>query len=254
MSPLRSEIVNAASIGHDEREAMLGLYCRYYEGFSPQQFYSDLDAKDDVILLREREGGAIMGFSTLKKLEHMIDGRRYRAVFSGDTIIESTYWGTSSLQIAFSRYMLRELARRPWQPLYWHLISKGYKTYLLLANNFGTFYPRCERPTPPAYQRLMHHFARESFGDAWRPEQGLLIFDGRHEHLKSHVANIHPELIAKNPHVRFFAEKNPHWQRGDELVCLGVFDWRVPVVVLRKALRKLVRRRAPAKKLSGSVR
>ena len=37
--------------------------------------------------------------------------------------------------------MIKLRIKYPFNELYWLLISKGYKTYLLLANNYYVYYP-----------------------------------------------------------------------------------------------------------------
>ncbi len=51
------------------------------------------------------------------------------AFFSGDTIIEKEYWGNRALTCAMYRYIVSFKLRYPLVPVYWILISKGFKTY-----------------------------------------------------------------------------------------------------------------------------
>jgi hypothetical protein len=54
------------------------------------------------------------------------------------------------------------------------------------------------------------------------------------------VAAIREKDLA-NPHIKYFLQRNPDWQRGDELVCLGEFDLAMPVRVFSKTLLKQLR-------------
>jgi hypothetical protein len=198
-----------------------------------------------VIILRDKKTQAIKGFSTQKLFFREIDGRPMVGVFSGDTVVDREYWGDRSLSNGFYWYLTKLSLRYPWRGIYWHLISKGYKTYLLMTNNFLTHYPRYDRPTPAFEWKIIDQFARELFPDAWRPELGLLVFpEGRHEKLKEGITPITEELKARIPQVNFFAQKNPHWQRGDELVCLAEYRLYLPLLyVLRLFKRK--RKKSP---------
>lgn len=54
------------------------------------------------------------------------------------------FWGRRSLGVAFLIYMFKKKLARPSVPLHCFLISRGYKTYLLMANNFNEpVLPRC---------------------------------------------------------------------------------------------------------------
>jgi hypothetical protein len=91
--------------------------------------------KDAVILMRDSVENRIQGFSTILDVRMKIGGKTVVGAFSGDTIIERSYWGQGILGKAFLSYMLKQKLKNPFRTFYWFLISKGYKTYLLMANN-----------------------------------------------------------------------------------------------------------------------
>ena len=146
---LKTSIVRVTALQPADKARMFALMRLYYEAVTEEQFLHDLMQKDAVIILREKDSRCLQGFSTLVRLAVKQDGRTLRGIFSGDTVIEKKYWGQRVLGQAFLRYLLREKLRHPFAPLYWLLISKGYKTYLLMANNFGEHFPRYEMSIPP---------------------------------------------------------------------------------------------------------
>ncbi|HEX2325326.1 MAG TPA: hypothetical protein VHQ00_07985, partial [Chloroflexota bacterium] len=96
------EVRTVASLEACERRELLALLRRYFVGVSPGQFERDLAEKEWVILLRDAASGATRGFSTLMRLETVLDGpgepagpggRRVVAFFSGDTVVDRAYWG-----------------------------------------------------------------------------------------------------------------------------------------------------------------
>src|SRR5690554_906303 len=119
---------------------MYDIFKAHYEHTDTETFVSDLSRKDGAILLFESGTGRIVGFSSVVTLPVGERGQG-RGVFSGDTIVVPEYWGTRALHFAFMRYIIRQKLRKPLSPLFWLLISKGYKTYLLMANNFDRYYP-----------------------------------------------------------------------------------------------------------------
>ena len=174
MKAMFARTVAVSKIDSASRKTMYGLMQQYYECMEWDRFNKDLDDKDDVILLLDKETSSIKGFSTLKNIEVTVSGRKAFGVFSGDTVVDRAFWGQRVLGKAFLRYLFIQKAKRPLTPFYWILISKGYKTYLLLANNFNEHYPRYESATPKSAKSLMDQFATSLFGDAYNADTGLI--------------------------------------------------------------------------------
>ena len=226
---LKARTVPVSTLSHETKEELLSLMQRYYAHTTRACFEADLARKDHIILLERSRRGPILGFSTLQRLSFELDGQHVIGVFSGDTVIDQSCWGQGVLGVAFLKYLFWQRIRNPVSPLYWFLISKGYKTYLLMANNFPTHFPRHEAPTPPHAQQIMDHFAASLFGHCYHAEQGLVIFPYDSSQVKSGIASIDRSLLDNNPRVRFFSDRNPHWNRGNELVCLAEMTWLMPI-------------------------
>ena len=237
---LKASIILVKELNLPAKCRMFNIYEKYYENANREKFQKDLMNKDKVILLRGQEDNSIQGFSTLKHISLVLgDGKKVRGIFSGDTIIEKAFWGDKSLNLAFSLYLFKEKYKKPFQPLYWFLISKGFKTYLLLANNFPVYYPHYKKPTPKKMEEVMHEFSLKNFPDAYRPQTKTLSFGNNCDFLKQAVAPIDKKLLNENEKVKFFLERNPNWEMGEELVCLGLFNWKVPANVIFKIFLKM---------------
>lgn len=209
-------------------EQMWSLFEAHYDGVSWDAFMRDIKDKSHVILIFDQQSKALCGFSTLSAKTHKVGQKRYRVVFSGDTIIASSHRGSSVLTRAFFRFMLGQWLRFPQLPLRWLLISKGYKTYLLLTRNYLEFYPTYKRPTPPRAQQLLEEACRARFKDAYLPDLGIIRFDAQHGgQLKPRVAPIGAREL-EDPDIAFFVNANPGHRQGDELACLGYFTpWMI---------------------------
>ena len=215
------------------RDAAFALFRSSYEGTSRERFEHDLAEKQHIILLRDRADGALKGFSTV--LVRAIESPRGRAtmVFSGDTVIDRAYWGQKQLQLAFARLLATLKLRAPARPLYWFLISKGYRTYLLLANAFPRAVPRVEVDDDPALRAMLDVVASERFGDRYDVTRGVVRYDTPHERVRDGIAPVTAEAL-DNRHVRFFVERNPDHAAGVELACLADVRMRdLARVVLR---------------------
>jgi hypothetical protein len=233
---MSGRVVARAELDDEQRRAMYALFARYYDKISHERFCQDLASKDYVILLFD-EHGAIQGFSTIKHLEvrRPGDGRVHRGLFSGDTVVAEEFWGQRVLGRLFLRHLFAQKLRHPLDPYWWMLISKGYKTYLLMANNFAEHYPRYEQATPPAAQEVLDAFSETLFPTAYERSSGLIDFDCSLGQLKAGVAAITADMLER-PRIRFFAERNPTWARGTELACIARMTWTMPMYYGAKAV------------------
>jgi hypothetical protein len=197
------------------------MFCVFNESFDCATldiFQRDLSSKNWVILLRDGESGELEGFSTLALYETRFNDKPLSVVYSGDTIIRPAYWGTPELPRNWIRTVLEKSAELP-QPLYWLLISSGYKTYRFLTVFYKEFYPCYNRSTPPEIKALMDCLARQRFGTDYYPELGIVRFTEGTTPLRSGVSEVTEERL-RDPHVAFYIARNPGHIHGDELLCL----------------------------------
>lgn len=194
-----------------QRAAMLALMQEHFAGVTEELFDRDLAEKNWVILL-EDDRGQLRGFSTQLLSAMQVNGAPVRVVFSGDTIVDRGAWGSNAL----ARTWLE--AVRTWQsdvPLYWLLITSGFRTYRFLPVFWKEFWPRHDSPALPA---ILIAMASERFGRRYDPAAGIVRLAAP-QVLRNGLAEIPPSRLG-NPHVQFFARVNPGHARGDELACL----------------------------------
>jgi len=220
---LSASFVRIASIDVHAIRQMYQVFAQYYENTTWDIFLSDLSNKTGAFILRNA-AGRVVGFSTLRTCDIDIGGRRVHGVFSGDTIIERAYWGSRALQREFFKFMIAEKFRYPREPIYWFLISKGFKTYLLLANNLFSFYPRHDREEPHLAD-IVDAYCQQLFPAHYDRTRRILDFGQDYQPLRSDVAEISERMREENPAIRFFEERNPEWRRGTELPCVGEIGW-----------------------------
>lgn len=234
-------------------EAMYEIFRKYYGNTDMPTFIRDFNKKTGAFIVRRRDDDTLVGFSTLALMPLTMNGRKAMGVFSGDTIIEKEYWGGRALQIAFFFFMFRTILRYPFTPLFWLLISKGYKTYLLMANNFIRYYPNPEGKHSQ-YQELVQEYSERLFPGCYDAERELLDFGEAYQHLNDDVAGITTEMCERYPYIAHFEKINPTWRRGTELPCIGrVGFYEIPLYIFRFAAKvwsggRLFRRNKPVTK------
>ena len=215
---LSGQIVPRAALQCAVREEMFELFDTYYSNASVERFFADLDAKAQVMLLRSPTG-ALVGFSTLDEQITECCGERVRIFFSGDTIIAPAFWGTPEMPRLWTRYMFFRAAEDPQLRAFWFLISSGYKTYRLLPLFFRSFYPQRLNHAPPLLPELLAELANTRFGAQYLPAEGIVRLS-MPTPLRPGVAEV-AESRSNNPDIRYFLERNPRHDAGDELACLA---------------------------------
>lgn len=215
---MTTKLLMPKELSPHEIDRMFQLMLAHYDGMRRASFEQDLFDKDRVIVL-EAEGG-IIGFSTQKFITY----QGVRAVFSGDTIIDRAHWGTQALSRAFAQHFFDH----PEGPLYWFLISKGFKTYKYLPTFFQEFYPRYDRPTPPAVQSLLDGFGETLYPSEYRKDTGVITYRGDKDRLKPELQEL--SVREQDPHYSFFITENPGYANGEDLACL--------TLLTRKNLRR----------------
>jgi hypothetical protein len=216
---MRAETTTVNRLSSAEAGQMFSLYSAYFEATAETIFRKDLAEKEYVILLRDA-AGSIQGFSTGAVLNFTTGETRGRAIFSGDTIIHHQHWGELTLPLAFAAQAGRIKAEQPETPLYWFLISMGYRTYRYLPLFFHDYFPRWDQPTPAEPQRLLDTLACGKFGAAYDSRTGVIRYPESRGQLRGAWGDVRESMMRK-PEVCFFLEKNPGYRNGDELACLA---------------------------------
>lgn len=243
---LVASTVAVAALDEATRAAMWRLYADHYERVDAAVFARDLAAKDHAIVVRDAGDRSVQGFTTIAVRPHREGARRFTIVFSGDTIIAPAYQGQSALQRAFVRYVAGTALRARDSEVYWFLISKGFKTYLLLSRNFLEYWPRPDRPTPEAMRGLIAALARARFGEAFVEETAAGTPDATYGKVRWQPpgARLRPGIavVARGARdavdVRFFEAANPGHAEGDELCCVGRVDLAMVLNYARRWARR----------------
>lgn len=209
-------------ISVQEVREMFKVFCRYYENTSLEQFISDLGRKSGAFIIRRKIDDAIVGFSTMGIYHMEVDGKKIRGIFSGDTILEKEYWGNRAMNAAFVKRLVWEALKDPFTPQYWFLISKGYKTFLLMSRNFPDYYPHPEHENAHM-KHIVEAYCDKLFPGKLDRDAMVLDFGEGSNCLKSDVTPITAEQRQETD-IAFFEQRNPQWARGTELPCVGRAD------------------------------
>jgi hypothetical protein len=217
---LQGRVTEIGQLTLEHRRQMFALMQRHFANVRLTEFEADLAEKDCVIQVFDPTTDRLCGFSTQKVLDSACDGRPIKALFSGDTIVDRQHWGDRALTHVWGNLAVSLIDQWPNRELYWFLISQGYRTYRFLPLFFQEFYPRFECATPAWARGVINALGRQKFPTDFCPESGLVRANASQYRLREHVAEVTAERL-RDPHVRFFAERNPRHALGDELCCIA---------------------------------
>jgi len=194
-----------------------GLTQRFYE---TTREYAELSLKQrqHLVLFRERDTCALIGMASMDLFPVAFDGRKRVVIYTAHVLLLEAYRGHNLLQKVGFRAFVSARLRYPLRSIYWFFDTFSYKSYLLLPRNFQEFWPRYDQRTPTKHEILIDTIAKEVYGDAWRPTQGIVVRSGQ-KRLKPGTAPLEA-LSMRTPELEFFARVNPGHAEGDMLVCL----------------------------------
>lgn len=217
---IASTVRPVATLTASERQQLFELMSAHFENVDQTQFFRDLDEKRSVVLLVDSEQDRICGFSALTLRETIIDGEPVSAVFAGDTVIEPDYWGQHSWLLNWGRHAFELADLAAHQPVYFLLLTATHRSYRFLPGLFHEYYPRPDRPTPPAMQARIDALSRLRFPDEYDALRGIVSL---HHPTPVRAERADPAAQQRmDEDVQFFLSRNPGYQNGDYLACITI--------------------------------
>jgi hypothetical protein len=216
---MKTRLLNVLDLTHADIDAMYALLDRYFSGVSYEVFTSDLYQKNWALLIDDPDTDQLQGFTTLLIRQTEFLGELINVVYSGDTIVDPSAWGSSALPKAWVAAINQLRQTYSQGRFYWLLICSGYRTYRFLPVFAKTFYPCHDRPTPPDVQAMINFLARSQYQDLYHADTGIIQL--------LHPQQLRPGLDGiptgrlGDPHIDFFNRINPQHDAGDELVCFA---------------------------------
>ena len=214
---LAGRVVRRAELTAREIEAMYRLLAEHFSGVEVEIFRQDLAEKNWVVLL-EDDRRNLKGFSTFLMYTTTACGRPTTVVYSGDTIVDPSAWGSPALPRAWIHAVYALRRDYPDGELYWLLLTSGFRTYRFMSVFYRRFHPCFDEPTPADAQRILDALSIERFGQAYDVHSGIVRFP-QPQMLREGLSDV-PDGRCADPHVRFFLGRNPGHASGDELVSL----------------------------------
>ena len=214
---MKGRLVACGELEPAQVDSMFALLGTFFEGVQRAQFEADLAEKNWVLLLEDAEG-KLVGFSTILFYDSVHDGERVSVVYSGDTIVDPSHWGSPALSRQWIHAVMELQRGASTSRLWWLLLTSGFRTYRFLPLFWKSFHPRHDAPPSETVRLWMNELASERFGDRYDASSGIVRFDNAYR-LRGDLADV-PRGRREDPHVAYFLSRNPGHAEGDELVCL----------------------------------
>lgn len=218
------KLLRVEEVSENLQKEMFSLFEKYYDHVDYSRFKEHLKEKTHVFLFQEKASKKVIGFSTIyrRKIPEIASGT---FLFSGDTVIHQDYWGNKMLQKSFFWFIIESKLRSPFHPVYWMLMSKGIKTYMMMRKNFHDSYPNYQRPTPAHFQETLVRFYEKKFPGAFNRDSGLIHFKEKLGAIKATLTPP-PEKVLSSEEAKYFHRMNPNFLEGDELACICEIRFR----------------------------
>lgn len=212
----------ADGFASSELERLFALFSSHYDNVSYDRFLDDLAHKDEVIVLHDADG-RLQGFSTLVVWPVTVDRKPVRIVFSGDTVIDHAYWGSSALAFEWLRITGEIYARRPGVPLYWLLCSKSPRTYRYLSQFYRTFYPDGVSSGTEREARIAAEVCAARFPERYDRAANVVRSEPGSAFLRPEFAESRDAILSRAD-IDHYKRLNPGHEQGDELACVALIS------------------------------
>ena len=191
-----------------------------YSSISRISFDKDLENKQFIGVLTDNNK-VIQGFTTYAINPYETGTPEYNILFSGDTIISPEYWGSQELVRGWCKTVGGLIAGSPEKKWYWFLLSKGHRTYMYLPLFFEKYYPAYDKVKEADLFPIINACANNMYGESWDPSKKVIAFKKSHGELKKIHSETTFKKVKSSAHISFFLERNPGFEKGDELTCMA---------------------------------
>lgn len=179
------------------------------------------------------KGDKICGFTGLRINELRVDGKNHFLIYFGQTILP---WGLKGKQLF--TLTTAQLILKFWKKMLLHHTwvwydALSFKAYWIPAKVVGRFYPNCTHATPVSVEKLMNKIGKQYYGDSYCEETNIVTKPKPFVKLTQREI---PTAFLSNPHVAFYATRNPGYKEGHGLLTIVPLTWCNISIVLSYAM------------------
>jgi hypothetical protein len=207
---------------------------------SREAFEAKLSRCEEVFLGRTTDG-RLAAFGAIDALSIPANGEIHGVIVTHWTSLDPSVRGSNVIQRVGFRYYLRYRLRYPTRRIYWLFGASTYKSYLLLARNCKSYWPREGVDWPTRERSLVDAVMARSEDPGWDQERGVVRRFGASLYREGIVED---NAAASVPAIRFYGSLNPGQEQGDTLICICPLSMENWLSIGRAALGRSMRQRS----------
>ncbi len=204
-----------------------------------QEFHKVLLSYKHAVLFRDKRDGSLRGVVMIDCGRRTFKGKSYMVMQCGTCYFDMEYRGGSYKHYVLAYFRLRALLTHPFTPFLLVAEYFNYKTYAQLAHTFEKVYPSYGKETPDYMKEFIDDFAMKKMSNEDKYDsQTSVLKRTKFYYLRSHATESWSANL-KDPHVRFFCERNPGWDKGYQLIAVASIRLRDILVLLQRITLKV---------------
>lgn len=209
-------IRQASTLDQATLARMWALYAPHHQ-MDRREFDEKLATLDEVALFTARSDRSLIGFCGLRyRLVQLRNERRVATFYLGLTYLRPEWRSTGLIQQVVLRRVLAPLIT-PRLAVYFWADCLTFRPYLAMARNLLEYYPSRTRPTSEEAAEVIDVLGATYYGDSFDADRGIVRKTVRR--IKPHEARVSATDL-QDPDIRFFAERNTDYRRGDGLIAV----------------------------------
>jgi len=171
------------------------------------------------VLLRDTNDGSIRGIFIETVHDGEIDGKKYRALYLGNTFMYTYYRGSITIALTMLKSFFLHWWNTPRGIIpYIVFCAATYKPYLVAAHSYPDLYPTIRNHNSmkaKTFKSVISEVMSKIYPKYWDPD----LFKLKMPVESLDLAPIKDEYLI-DPDINFFKERNPNYMKGECMACI----------------------------------
>lgn len=227
---LKNLKLRSLSIRNVDQVTLHDMYSLWHYTMTGKVSYDDFlelhKSFDTILLMHDRRNNKLCGATAYSVIPTTLKrkSKPVSIIRSGPAYVRPEYQRMKILRDFTLYFVAKEWLRHPFMSLYYSVNFINYKGYPGFAGISSEAYPRYNKPTPEMEQKVIDYYVLNilNLHDCYDRERSVIKTK---QSIKEEFAIITEESL-KNPHIRFYKERNPDFLKGYALVGILEVSWK----------------------------
>ena len=206
-----------------------------------QQLRKVLLSYTHAVFCRRRSDGSLRGvmFVGIDR-KQQDNGKPYTVINVGLCYFQLNYRGGPYIYSFIAFLFLKEFILHPLTPLYVLGKTYSYKSYLVMIHYLKYSYPRYDHKTPDFLLDIVSDYGLKVKLPNEAYNMDTFVIEREQIRMKKYLTIV-DENALKDPHIKFFVDRNPGWIKGHQLITIGLVKCPDVFWLILKTLLKAMR-------------